>query len=282
MAKRKTPQRRLKLRLARVLEPQVEACSKAAVILARTHESADALLKAFELAQEGRGTPRGMSTDEEQDLLRAMLVMAAAGLDSMLKQLIRDAMPGLVRASTPVREGLEKFVARSIRGDAESPEPLSASKFLGRILAAESQQKQVIEEYIRDLTGSSLQSAAELAKTAAALGLSRTKVDVPRLKEIFDIRNKIIHELDINLDSVGRKRNVRGRESMMKHTNALLEIGENMLQEVDEQLWNTGPRDPLRGRGQFQRRVVEKRPIPDASASTAISRTGPRPEPGAP
>jgi hypothetical protein len=30
-------------------------------------------------------------TDNEQDLLRAMLVMAAAGLDSMVKQLI--AMP---------------------------------------------------------------------------------------------------------------------------------------------------------------------------------------------
>jgi hypothetical protein len=137
-----------------------------------------------------------------------MLVMAAAGLDSMLKQLIRDAMPALIKASQPVREGLEKFVARSIRGDAESPEALSGAKFLGRVLAAESHQTQVIEEYIRDLTGSSLQSASELAKAAAAFGLSKTKVDVARFKEIFDIRNKIIHELDINLEYS------RGRDSM--------------------------------------------------------------------
>ncbi len=237
MATPKPPARRHKLRVAQLPQSKNEDCSKAAVILVRTHESADALLKAFELVQEEeRGTPRGMSTDDEQDLLRAMLVMAAAGLDSMLKQLIRDAMPTLVRVNPTVREGLEKFVTRSIRGDAEGLEPLSGAKFLGRILAAESQQTQVIEEYIRDLTGASLQSAHELAKTAAALGLSKTKVEVARFKEIFDIRNRIIHELDMNLDSDRRKRNLRGRKPMMKHANALLEIGESMLQEVDEQL----------------------------------------------
>lgn len=237
MTKAKTSDRRHKLRVAQLTESRTDSCSKAAVILARTHESADALLKAFELAQDERGTPRGMSTDEEQDLLRAMLVMAAAGLDAMLKQLIRDAMPTLVRANPAVREGLEKFVTRRIGGDDDDGlEPKSAAKFLGRILTAESQQAQVIEEYIRSLTGSSLQSAPELAKTTAALGLAKTKVAVERFKEIFDIRNKIIHELDMNLAIERRKRNLRGREPMMKHTNALLDIGESILREVDDLL----------------------------------------------
>jgi hypothetical protein len=177
-----------------------------------------------------------MTTDDEQDLLRAMLVMAAAGLDSMLKQLIRDAMPSLVKVSPPVREGLEKFVTRSIRGDAEVSEPLSGAKFLARVLAGESQQSQVIEEYIRELTGASLQSPSELAKAVQALGLANVKIDVPRFREIFDLRNKIIHELDINLDGDRRKRNVRGRDPMMTHTNALLEIGEKILGAVDKQL----------------------------------------------
>ena len=69
-----------------------EACQGAALILKHTHDSASALLKAFNLAREGRGRPRGMTTDEEQDLLRAMVVMAAAGLDAMAKQLIRDGL----------------------------------------------------------------------------------------------------------------------------------------------------------------------------------------------
>ena len=103
---RKAEARRHQLRSPGLTEPKAAPCGKAAIILKVSHESADALLKAFELAQTGRGAPRGMTTDEEQDLLRAMLVMAAAGLDSMLKRLIRDCMPSLVKANPQVREGL--------------------------------------------------------------------------------------------------------------------------------------------------------------------------------
>jgi hypothetical protein len=177
-----------------------------------------------------------MTTDDEQDLLRVMLVMAAAGLDSTLKQLIRDALPALVRVNPTVGTGLEKFVVRSIRGDSAGGETLPGARFLARVLVAESNQAQVIEEYIRDLTGRSLQSAEELARTAEALGLTRVRVDVTTFREIFDIRNKIIHELDINLEGDRRRRNLRRREPMMQHTDALLALGEDMVREVDERL----------------------------------------------
>lgn len=232
MAK-KPPIRKHKLRTPRLGEPTSDECGKAAVILERTHDSADALLKAYELAWASRGGPRGMSTDDEQDLLRVMLVMAASGLDSMLKQLIRDTLPSLVAVNERVRDGLEKFATRSIRGEVDVPDSLGGTKFLARVLASAQPQRQVIEEYIRDLTGGSLQSAAELSRIAAALGLSETKVDHTILKPIFDIRNKIIHELDINLDGDRRKRNLRGRDAMMKATNRLLEVGEQILSEVD-------------------------------------------------
>jgi len=174
-----------------------------------------------------------MSTDDEQDLLRAMLVMAASGLDSMLKQLIRDTLSTLVAVNDRVRDGLEKFATRSIRGEAEVPDSLGGTKFLARVLISSQPQQQVIEEYIRELTGGSLQSVSELSRTAAALGLSRTKIDHSVLNPIFGIRNKIIHELDIDLDGDRRKRNLRGRDAMMKATNKLLEVGEEILGEVD-------------------------------------------------
>ena len=145
-----------RLRTPQLTEPKAEQCAKAAVILERTHDSADALLKAYDLARTQRGKPRGISTDDEQDLLRAMLVMATAGLDSMLKQLIRDTLPDLVRYDDRVREGFEKFIARSLR---EGPESAAGVKFLARVLAAPSYQEQAIEEYIADLAGGSLQSA---------------------------------------------------------------------------------------------------------------------------
>jgi hypothetical protein len=174
-----------------------------------------------------------MSTDDEQDLLRAMLVMAASGLDSMLKRLIRDALPTLVSVNERVRDGLEKFAVRSIRGEADGPEAVGGTKFLARVLASAQPQQQVIEEYIRDLTGGSLQSSSELSRITAALGLSNTKIDHSILNPIFDIRNKIIHELDINLDGDRRKRNLRGRDAMMKAASKLLEVGEQILGEVD-------------------------------------------------
>ena len=214
---------------------QCDECAKAAVILERAHDSANALLRAFELARQERGKPRGISTDDEQDLLRAMLVMAAAGLDSMLKQLIRDAVPVLVGGDDRVREGLEKFVARSVRGDSEGDD-LGGTMFLAKILTSGNSQTAVIEQYIRSLTGGSLQSAEELSRTVAALGLQKVRIDHGTLRPIFQARNRIIHELDINLDGDRRKRNHRGLEDMRKHAKTLLDVAEQILGEVEQKV----------------------------------------------
>ncbi len=84
-------------------------CSKAYLILKHTHESSQALLRAYRLLRLVRGINtsgknelkiiRGMSTDEEHDLLRSMLVTAASGLDAMTKQLIRDTLMRLIEIS---------------------------------------------------------------------------------------------------------------------------------------------------------------------------------------
>ena len=55
----------------------------------------------------------------------------------------------------------------------------------------------------------------------------------PELRPIFEVRNKIIHELDINLDAERRNRNVRSRDQLMRHANVLLRIGEEMIKAVD-------------------------------------------------
>ena len=55
------------------------------------------------------------------------------------------------------------------------------------------------------------------------------------------MRNKIIHELDINLDGDRRKRNHRGLTAMKAHTNKLLELAEEILREVDEKLAKVYP-----------------------------------------
>jgi hypothetical protein len=226
----------------RQLCPQIkkineETFSKAQLILKYTHESAYALIKAFDDIRKSRGTA-GATTDEEQDLLRAMLVMAAAGLDSMIKQLIRDVLPTLVKIDDKVQKGLETFVSRQLRRDSEDISGTTMNKFLARLLVAESHQQQVIREYIESLTGASLQSAEEVMKASFALGLDPTKqgINSDQLKEIFDIRNKIIHELDINFDAPRRNRQSRSRNKMIDYTNLLLHIGESMIIGVSEKI----------------------------------------------
>lgn len=228
--------RRHVLREPRKIEGLAQECEKASLILERTHDSADAILGAFELVRHQRGNPRGVLTDNEQDLLRAMLVMAAAGLDSMVKQLIRDALPRLARADDAVREELEKFITRSVRGDITLAEPANAAKFLARVLAAGSAQAKVIEEYIRDLTGGSLQSASELNRVVSALGVQGVRLNQTELKEIFDVRNKIIHELDINLSGDRRRRNDRGIDDMKRFAAALIRTAEQILEAVHGRL----------------------------------------------
>jgi hypothetical protein len=57
----------------------------------------------------------------------------------------------------------------------------------------------LIEDYIYDLTGSSLQSAEEVGRVAGALGINdaplRRRID--DLKNLFVARNEISHELDL-------------------------------------------------------------------------------------
>jgi hypothetical protein len=224
------------LRAAKISDARAPQARNALEILLRAHETADSLLKAYDLYRRERGKLGGISTDAEQDMLRAMVVMAAAGLDATAKQLVLDAIPVLAKRSEAVRRGLESFVSKNIRGGEEAQESLAGSKFLARILTAASTQDAVLDAYIRDLRGGSLQSTEEVFRVAAALGCDKLKLDAARLTTIFRVRNNIVHELDIKLGTRGRKRIHRGLDDMMKHANYLLQVAEELLRGVDDAL----------------------------------------------
>ena len=197
-----------------------EQLAKAFSILKYAHESASAILKAFDQVRQS-ARHSGAPSTEDQDLLRAMLVMAAAGLDSILKQIIRDAIGDLAKSDTKVIEGLQTFVSRKLKDDLES--------------GGGKRSREFIEEYISDLTAGSLQSAGEITKIGNALGI--TDVTMPRdLQEIFKIRNEIIHELDIDFDHRSRNRRPRSRSSMVHHSNAILKTAEDILGAINRKL----------------------------------------------
>lgn len=213
---------------------ELDKTRKSYLILKYSHESADSFLEAFEVVRNERGAQRGATTDEEQDLLRMMVVIAAAGLDSLLKQTIRDCLPKLVELDENVQQGLETFVVRQLRGEVEDLNTSAANKFLAKVLLADSHQAQVIEEYVQHLTGSSLQSASEVMKAVSALGINPKQINIQpdKLKPIFDIRNRIIHELDIDFEAARRNRSSRRLQDMVDRTNLLLQLSEKVLEAV--------------------------------------------------
>lgn len=211
---------------------------KPASIYEYTHASASSLVTAFDDAKTKRGNRRGVLTDQEQDILRASLVMCCAGVDAALKQAIRDCFETLLEKNKLVREGFEKFIRKRIGGEGDVREIASGVKFLAQVLADKAPRARLIEDYIRELTGDSLQSADEILRTVAALGLETKTLalEILRLKEIFEIRNKIIHELDLDLNAPKRKRKVRSQKDLLDNSDFMLATIKKLLEALDKAL----------------------------------------------
>jgi hypothetical protein len=220
------------------MSPKSALLSKSAAIFEYTHASASSLVSAFDDAKAKRGNPRGVLTDQEQDILRASLVMCCAGVDAALKQAIRDCFEHLLDCNRQVREGFEKFIRKRIGGEGDVLEVASGAKFLSLILADREPRARLIEEYIRELTGDSLQSVDEILRTTAALGLDNKALalEVSRIKDIFLIRNKIIHELDLDLDAPKRKRRVRSQTDLLDNSDFMLAVIKRVLEALDKTL----------------------------------------------
>jgi hypothetical protein len=91
---------------------------------------------------------------------------------------------------------------------------------------------------VDDLTSGSLQSAAELYRILDYLGLDKKTMDVTdqALRKVFDCRNKLIHEMDIDFGQPNRNRFPRRREDMVEFAGTLLKASSNILDGVDAQL----------------------------------------------
>lgn len=179
-----------------------------------------------------------MLTDLEQDILRAALVMSCAGVDAVLKQTIRDTIELLLEKDKTVREGFEKFIHKRISGESDVLELAGGAKFLASIFADREPRQRLIEDYIKFLTGDSLQSAEEILRTVAALGLDPKlmKLDIQKMRDVFGIRNKIIHELDIDLAGKARKRRVRSQSDLLENADFVLNTTRAVVEAVGSRL----------------------------------------------
>jgi hypothetical protein len=209
--------------------PKHKAASNAYVIICNTHDACSSFLDVFETGRRARNA-KGAPTNEEQDLLRAMLVFATSGLDSMIKQLIRDTLPAVVERDEGARTVVTTYVERMIRRSDQTDIRLLATALLAR-----KPRDIFIDRVIADLTSGSLQSKDELLRIAACFNIpsARLVTNDSSLSDIFTARNQIIHEMDIDFAQPRRNRRPRRKETMVRYTNDILTIASLFLGEVD-------------------------------------------------
>ena len=213
-------------------KPRNAECQSAHLILCNAHDAASSFLDIFTSARKNRKA-KGTPTDEEQDLLRAMLTFASAGLDSTVKQLVSDALPAIIDRDPGAGDMFVRFVERRLT----SGEGIDR-RFLAGVLAHVEPRNRLLEELVEDLRSGSLQSRDQLLRTASFFNIPSHKIsDNPQLlTDIFRARNQIVHEMDIDFEQSNRNRRPRAKSPMTSHTNELFRIGRVFLAEVDQKL----------------------------------------------
>jgi len=160
----------------------------------------------------------------------------------MVKRLIEDALPAVIKQDEGAHDQFKDFVEREIRKD-EQPD----YKTLANLLLAESPIDEMIALLVQDLTANSLQSVQQLLGVASYFAIERSAIigNPNGLRAVFSIRNEIIHEMDIDSSrppNAARAQdepvNLRPRErdDMVAAANQILEAADAFLAAVDAKL----------------------------------------------
>ena len=201
-------------------------------ILQRACEAADSLFLAYRTVRKARKA-RGTATDHEQDLLRAALVFATAGLDSCVKQLIQDTLQIIIANNEDAHRNFTAYVRSKLRRlDSQ------ATQFLAEAIAADAPVRHIQEQLVAELTRSSLQSHAQILKVAAHFAIPTAEVcgDLEMLKKVFYARNQIAHEMDILLGQPNRSRRQRREEDMKEYAAFVLATALAFYTAVEKRL----------------------------------------------
>ena len=153
---------------------------------------------------------------------------------------LKGEIERVARSDAKVVDEFQKFASRRLRSPAAEDDTLSGSKLLVAALTSESPRETVLEAYVQELSGPSLQSASELLKVTAALGIQGMLSTYGRLGDAFRARNQIIHELDINFQHPTRNRQTRALAEMVQLSDEILRVAAHILQLTDEKLAKYG------------------------------------------
>lgn len=212
-------------------KPKHAGLSDAYSVLERSIDSAESFFGAFENVRKARNAV-GAPTDHEQDLLRAALLFATAGLDAMVKQLVRDALGAVLEKN----EGAQQMFVDHVRSRV-SRSPLDV-KYLADVLTSQNPRDRLKMVLLEELTATSLQSKDQLLKVAAHFAIPAAEIcaDLGSLKRVFDARNEIAHEMDILFGQPNRGRRSRKHKTMHDDTKFVLQVSCAFYSSVEKRL----------------------------------------------
>lgn len=171
--------------------------------LKATHKSVSGLFDTLHVLREksvgARDDARGRLSEDQLDQIRAAIMFTSAGLDACLRRLLRDALPALIEGGGKPQGEFKGHVITTRLAGTLSRETKNAITDLDP-------RTRLIDLYVEDLAGSSLQGHTDLIRVRDALGLTNvalTDEHLEALKDFFAARNEIAHELDL-LDPTGR------------------------------------------------------------------------------
>jgi hypothetical protein len=213
-------------------KPTQAALLSAHSILERACDATEAFVGAFGTVRKARKA-KGTATDHEQDLMRAALIFAAAGLDSLVKQLVRDTLQTVIAKNKGAHAQFTDFVHGRLRRTDGTD-----LRFLAEAIAADRPTRHLQQQLVADLTGSSLQSKDQLLRVAAyfAIPASELSNDLTKLQQIFHARNQIAHEMDILLGQKNRGRRQRKADEMKQYAAVVLGTAKAFYQAVEKRL----------------------------------------------
>ena len=220
-------------------EPNAEEVQNAYWVLVNSWWTAESFLDQFDEQTKSRGP--GAPSDQDYDLMRAMLVFSCSGLDSMIKHLITEALP---RVIDEVIEAQVKF-SKYVKGELDKDK---GNDLVADVLTSGNPRGRLVDSLVDSLTSGSLQSKAEVLRAASYFGLEH-KTLMPQTAiydALFQVRNQIVHEMDMDLNrskiartknqNKKRSRTTRPRRDMVPYAQAVLECGSRFLAGVDEKL----------------------------------------------
>jgi len=209
-------------------KPKSGTLLKSYYILLNAHSTASSFYDIFEKTRKQRNAT-GTPTDEEQDLLRAMLLFSSSGLDSMIKQLIQDTLPQLIEMDE-INSKFKSFIESRLSNQAGIN-----IKLLSDVLTSPNSREALKNELVQDLLSGSLQSKEQIYKVASFFNINEKELNIDKqlIKDVFTARNFIVHEMDVDFNQPNRTRRPRKKEDMKNYCNEIFKISNNILHAVD-------------------------------------------------